>query len=197
MPYVTKPMPQCSIVDTNAKLTAAIVAPLTAAGYAGVARYVPLPNNNAGSDIDAVELSALVEGGLGVILVQHVRLPGWNPAQCSGAADAATAIKYAKAAGYLAQGHIFLDLEGIGGTAAATLQYANDWANAVAAANYQAGCYVGFDVPLSAQQLYEDLKNINSYWSAEGDYSVAVRGFAIRQHATVEVQGIGRRPGLC
>jgi hypothetical protein len=189
MPYVVGAMAACRIVDTSAKLTAGIVGPLVDAGYQGVVRYVHLPGVQGTWDIDPVELKALLDGGLGLMLVQHVRYPGWDPAKCSGAEDAGTAIASAKAAGYLAGAHIFVDLEGISGTGDATTQYATDWAAAVVAAGYKAGCYVGYSVPLTPAQLYA-LENINSYWSDAGPRSVATRGFAIKQHAEIHLGGI-------
>jgi hypothetical protein len=177
------------MVDTDVKLSADLIARIRAEGYSGVARYVPLPNNGAGSDIDATELAAILDGGLGLLLVQHVRKPPWNPAAHSGEADAHMALEFARAAGYEPRSHIFLDLEGIAGTGPDTKSFAETWAAVIAAGGYSAGCYVGYEVPLSAQELY-DLHTINSYWSDAGPRAVAVRGFAIKQHAQIIIAGV-------
>lgn len=140
--------PPGSTVDTDVKLSADLIARIRAAGYSGVARYVPLPNNGAGSDIDATELAA-----------------------------------------YQPRSHIFLDLEGIAGTGPETRSFAEAWAAVIAAGGYSAGCYVGYEVPLSPQELY-DLHTINSYWSDAGPRAVAVRGFAIKQHAQIIIAGV-------
>jgi Rv2525c-like, glycoside hydrolase-like domain len=182
-------IPTGKIVDTRAKLTSANVLSLVGAGYSGVVRYVPLPGLTGSGDIDAVECQAIVTGGLGLMLVQHSRYPGWNPAAHKGAEDAAAALERASAAGYLPGAHIFVDLEGIKGTAHATIVYANEWADAIVSAGYRAGCYVGYQVPLTPIQLY-DLHDVDSYWSDFGQRSVATRGFAIKQHQQTYIDGL-------
>lgn len=187
---IVRQAPTCTIVDTSAKLTADVLSAVVDAGYAGVVRYVRLPGVSDTWDIDADELSMILGAGLGLLLVQHVRYPGWNPASYSGKQDAAAAVERARAAGYVAGSHIFLDLEGIKAKATdATIRFANDWADAVVAAGYKAGCYVGYAVPLTAAQLY-DLHRIDSYWSDAGRRAVAKRGFAVRQRAEIMIAGV-------
>jgi hypothetical protein len=190
MPNVQS-MPACKIVDTAGKMTAALIQAVSAAGYTGIARYVPLPGVSAAKDIDAAELNSILEAGLGLLLVQHSRYPNWDPTQASGVKDAQSALQYAKAAGYPTNAHIFLDLEGVrvGTTSADMLAFANDWANTIVGVGYSAGCYVGYDVPLNADQLYYDLAKINSYWSDMGPRAVSERGFAIKQQAQVVIGG--------
>ncbi len=178
-----------SIVDTATKLSPDPIQRVRAAGYRGIARYVPLRDNRADGDIDPTELGSILAAGLGLLLVQHVRLPGWNPAQHSGDADAHMAVEFARTAGYQARSHIFLDLEGISGTGPDTKAFAEAWAAVIASAGYSAGCYVGYDVPLDAQELY-DLRTINSYWSDAGNRAVATRGFAIKQHPEIQIAGV-------
>ena len=190
MVYIVQAAPPCEIVDTNAKLGVAALQAVLNAGYAGVARYLPLPRNNAGGDISADELRAILDAGLGLLLVQHVRSPPWNPANHSGEEDAQAALQLARDVGYLPGAHIFLDLEGIvPGSAEATKAFAEAWAKAVVTAGYLAGCYVGYDVPLNAQQLY-DLHSVTSYWSDAGPRRVATRGFAMKQHAEIAIAGV-------
>jgi sugar phosphate isomerase/epimerase len=181
-------MPPGKIADTSTKLTPAVIQKVSELGYRGIVRYVPLPNNPPSKDIDREELEAILGGGLGVLLVQHVRRPPWNPAEKSGSTDALNALEFARAAGYLPNAHIFLDLEGIAGTSQGTKQFAEEWAKTIVDAGYSAGCYVGFDVPLSAEQLFQ-LRHINSYWSDAGPRKVATRGFAIKQHAEINIVG--------
>lgn len=169
-----------TMVDTSAKLTPEVIAQVAAQGHLGVARYVPLPGVGADHDIDAGELRAILDGGLAVLLVQHVRYPGWDPAKQSGKTDALAAIERAAAAQYLAGAHIFLDLEGIKGTAQGTKAFAEAWAATIVEAGYCAGCYVGYQVPLNAVQLY-NLHDFHCYWSDAGPRHVATRGFALNQ----------------
>jgi hypothetical protein len=191
MPDIIQQATPGDIVDTNGKLTPPVIQQVAAGGYACVVRYVPLPGVNADGDIDAGELRAILDAGLGAMLVQHVRYPGWDPRKESGKADALSAIERATAAQYLPGGHIFLDLEGIKGSAPDTKRFAEDWAATVVEAGYCAGCYVGYGVPLNAVQLY-NLHNIHCYWSDAGPRSVATRGFAIKQkQPEVKIGGIG------
>jgi len=181
--------PPCLIVDTDVKLTPNVISAIEAQGYKGIVRYVPLPGMPAASDIDSVELGAILEAGLGLMLVQHVRRPPWDPGQHSGARDATTAVQAAQMAGYLRGAHLFLDLEGISGNGPDTKAFAEAWAAVIVGAGYAAGCYVGYGVPLGPQELY-DLKNINSYWSDVGAREVAVRGFAVKQRGTIQISGV-------
>jgi hypothetical protein len=180
MSYVITQSNPCQLVDTDVPVVQEVPAQVLAHGYAGIVRYVPLPGLNSAKDISAAELKGILDAGLALLLVQHVRYQGWNPGKCSGDGDATAAIQAAEAAGYLQGGHIYLDLEGIAGTAADTTAYAQDWSAAIVAAGYCAGCYVGYAVPLNAVQLY-DLSNFHTYWSAPGPWKVATRGFAMTQ----------------
>jgi|GEM_PF-1448466 len=182
----------CKMVDTSWKITSALAQQVAAGGYAGIIRYVPLPHNDATHDIDATELRAILDAGLALMLVQHVRKPGWNPAQCSGKIDALAAIETGRTAGYLQGAHVYLDLEGMApaATASDTKAFAEDWAATIVQAGYCAGCYVGFDVPLNAVQLY-NLHDFHSYWSDAGPRRVATRGFALKQQAPeIKIGGV-------
>jgi hypothetical protein len=197
MPFAVQSIPGCRIVDTDNKMTAALVRQVLEQGFAGIVRYVPLPGVGAAADIDAAELELILNAGLGIYLVQHSRFEGWDPTKASGQTDATTAIQFAKMAGYLPKAHIFLDLEGIlvGAPAAGPTTFANDWADTIVAAGFQAGCYVGFDVPLSPQQLF-DLHKVNSYWSDPGLRQVATRGFAVKQEAAIHIGGTSFDPDV-
>lgn len=177
------------IVDTNSKLSSELIELVKQEGYLAIARYVPLPHNAPDSDLDAKELAAILAAGLSVLIVQHVREPGWNPAQHCGETDARTAIEFAQAAGYAPGSHVFLDLEGISGTGPDTRTFAESWAATISAAGYRAGCYVGYNVPLNAEELYA-LHTINSYWSDPGNRAVATRGFALKQHESIRIGGV-------
>lgn len=179
-----------SIVDTSKKLTPEVIKQVAALGFEGIVRYVPLPGVDPALDIDVDELRAIMDTGLATMLVQHVRFANWNPGVEDGTVDARVASDHARGAGYLPGGHIFLDLEGIQGTAQDTKRFAETWAAAIVQAGYCAGCYVGFGVPLNAVQLY-NLHDFHCYWSDAGPRAVATRGFAIKQHAPeIRIAGI-------
>ena len=66
-------------------------------------------------------------------------------------------------------------------TAADCVAYVNAWAKSVQAAGYVAGLYVGYGIPLTPQQLYQDLL-VTAYWrSCSLVQDVAVRGYQMIQ----------------
>lgn len=176
-------------VDTDFPLSPHAISALVSVGKKGVVRYVPLPGNDSAGDISRTELENLCSAGLEVLLVQHVRFPGWNPALHSGDADAAAVLKKAAEVGYPHGCHVYLDLEGINGSAAGTIAYAIDWEHTLIAGLQRAGLYVGYGVPLYAVDLY-DLPGFNTYWSDSADREVATRGTAIVQGPSVTIAGV-------
>jgi len=175
-------------LDTSTKIARPVAAELWDYGYRAVGRYVPLPDNRAGQDIDAFELAMLLDVGFQVWLVQHVRMPGWRPADHNAEVDATVAVTAARAAGYPAA-HIFLDLEGIDGTADETKAFAEGWASTMARLGQPAGVYCGYQNPLGAQGLYL-LHGVSTYWSDAGHRSVMTRGCAIHQGPEKTIAGI-------
>ena len=142
-------------VDTNAKLTAQSAQKLREANYQGqtidfVARYVSI-GPAAPGDITSQELEAILGAGLALLLVQHVRRPGWVPSDAQGAVDGGHAAQSASAAGYPQTAHIAFDLEGVapGTSADVVIAHANAWSAAVVAAGYQAMLYVGYNAVLT------------------------------------------------
>ena len=169
--------------DCSSRLSALTAASMKARGYVGVFRYLPLPPPNSPiPDINAVEVAAITQAGLELSLVQHVRLPGWDPARQSGTVDGGIAAHYATTAGVALRKHLLLDIEGVklGATAAQLKIFIEAWAAEVIAHGYKAGVYVGYQIPMSPLDLY-DLHGINCYWSDFGHRVVATRGCAIIQ----------------
>ena len=189
MDLIAAPATVGSWVDTDYPLSSYVVSALVSAGRIGVCRYVPLPGNDSAGDISKTELEIICGAGLELLLVQHPRNPGWNPANCSGDADAASALSKATEVGYPHGAHIFQDLEGINGSAAVTIGFAVDWQHTILAGLKQAGLYVGYGVPLHPLDLYE-LPGFNSYWSDAGNRQVATRGTAILQGPEVTIGGV-------
>src|SRR5271167_4491426 len=92
-------------------------------------------------------------------------------------------------AGYPDGAHVFLDLEGIDGTAFSTIKFATDWQREIVFAELKAGLYVGYAVPLHPQDLY-DLPGFDCYFSDAADRQVATRGTAILQGKEVVIAGV-------
>src|SRR6202789_3267989 len=113
---------------------------------------------------------------------RHVMQRGGAPRRQRGQAHGAAEERNAKAAGYLPAANLWQDLEGVSSTSKPqdVIDYCNEWGNAVIAAGFLHGLYVGYDAILSAQELYA-LPTVRSYWSDFGNRSVAIRGFAMKQ----------------
>jgi hypothetical protein len=177
-------------VDTSAKVGPLGARALHQAGILGIVRSLPLPSGTLGQEITSGELAGLGAAGLQVALYQRVRYVGWRPADHSGAADSMHAVAAARSAGYPVGAVIYLDLEGIDGTADETARFANDWCDATRQANYQAGIYCGFQDPLGPADLYT-LHRATTYWIDFGPRDVAVRGHALKQaYPEVAIGGI-------
>ena len=134
-------------------------------------------------DISANEAKGILNAGMALMVVQHVALPGWHPTAQLGTEYGENAATYAGDAELPGGVNLWLDLEGIAqGTSHADITgYANAWFKAVAAAGYVPGVYVGFDVFLSPDELFFDLK-MKHYWKAGGDITnVAHRGYQVIQ----------------
>jgi glycoside hydrolase-like protein len=181
-------------LDTASPLSAKVCAAIKLAGYVGVIRYLPLPNNNSVYDLHFAETNDILKVGLELGACQHVRgqppkSPLWRPAEYDGANDARFAANYARAeAGLPGAMHLCQDLEAVDGTSGDAMQYSTDWGKAMQACGFPAELYVGYAVPLSGAQLY-GLPH-TSYGSDAGNRPVAVRGTAWLQGGTVVIEGV-------
>jgi hypothetical protein len=189
MDLIAAPATAGAWVDSDFPLSPHTVSALVSAGKVGVVRYVPLPRNSSAGDISKAELEAICGGGLELMLVQHPRYPGWDPAKESGDDDAASALAKAVEVGYPHGAHLYLDLEGIRGSPYATISYAVDWQHTLIAGLLSAGAYIGFGVPLHPTDLYE-LPGFSSYWTDPANRQVATRGCAMRQGPEVTIGGV-------
>jgi hypothetical protein len=188
---VVEPVPDALLFDTDERCSIDQLLALRAAGFRGGVRTVTMHDAPDPSDLTAKEVEDFMAAGLGLMVYQRVRNPGWLPSGALGLSDARVAIAKVTAAGYLAGGSLWDDLEGIGGHAGETAEYANDKARAVKAAGFQPGEYVGFDVPLTGHQLYRSLVS-SCYWRSVSDVpDVERRGYALEQVAeNVLVAGV-------
>jgi hypothetical protein len=176
--------------DTTDPLTLAAASSFFARNYRFCVRYVSRDevsrNGNAARgvpDLSESEASAILQSGLALMAVQHVEEPGWVPSAQLGQAYGSNAASYAAQGGLLQGTTLWLDLEGIaeGTDSRSILDYCNAWFAAVDAAGYQSGVYIGFDVWLSPDELYFDLKT-QHYWRAEGEITdVAHCGYQMFQ----------------
>jgi hypothetical protein len=184
--------------DINATVSAGNAQNFKAAGYDFCIRYIPRTAALAAGNLTNDEAAGIINAGLALMAVQHVALPGWEPTAALGTAYGSYAAEYCSEIVGLPQGiNIWCDLEGVApGTGAAdVIAYCQAWYHAVHAARYVPGIYVGYDVELSSQQLYQSL-SFRHYWRAYNGPQVAVRGFQLVQKTEVKVNGFDIDPNV-
>lgn len=177
--------------DTSTPLTLDKAVELKTAGYTFAVRYVPFLQNPAG-DITTQEINDIVNAGLGLLLVQHCRLPGWIPTGALGTQDANRAVAYLNAVGMPKGVSIYLDLEGVKvGTATGDiLAFCNNWYDIIENAGYVPGIYVGANCGLSGDALYHGLK-FQHYWKSLSTVpNIPTRGYEMVQTSGKAVCGI-------
>jgi len=174
--------------DTDTVLTPSTAAALFAAGFRFCVRYVSLGAPSA-KDLTISEGGIILQAGLALMAVQHVRGTGWSPSQQSGHADGANAAANARSAGLPPDVTVWLDLEGIATTesASSVSTYAEAWFHSVQSAEYVPGLYTGAGAILDGQQLMA--LSFQHYWrSASVVPEIPVRGYQMLQSQPVYFQ---------
>ena len=193
MNLVVVPAHACLAVDTDVKVTPALLDALAEAGYEGIGRYVPLPGVNPGADIDPVELERILSHPkrFGSWFVQHPRFPGWKPRECNPEEDALWAVKFAEAAGYLPGTHGFVDAEGMSDdtTEPESFTYNAQFCHVLVEEGFRAGVYDGYSNHLTPIELY-DIEDATAYWSDAANRKVATRGTCVVQGPTFKLIGV-------
>ena len=172
-------------VDCNAPISRAAAALFAAKGFTFAIRYVRRANANS-YDLTTGEVLGILAAGLGLMVVQHVDGPGWEPSAALGTQYGSTAAAECRRVGIPAGVTVWCDLEGVDTSCghAAVIGYCNAWYDAVAAAAYVPGLYVGDCCILTPAELHDALR-FEHYWSAynlNSDAAPAVRGVCMRQH---------------
>lgn len=162
-------------------------------GYKYCVRYISL-GAGEGGDLTAGEANDILNAGLALMAVQHVREPGWIPTGSMGQQDGTNTANNALSIGFPPAVNIWCDLEGVenGTPSQNVIDYCNAWYTAVSAAGYAPGIYVGSDAVLTGQQLYENLL-FEHYWQSCSEVpALPVRGYQIVQTLVPQpVNGIG------
>lgn len=162
-------------------------------GYTFCVRYLSLGAGQDPGDLSSSEANDILASGLALMVVQHVEEPGWSPSQSTGQTNGSNAAINADTIGLPPGLNVWCDLEGVAASAVAedVINYCTAWYNAVSAAGYVPGLYVGANALLSGQQLY-DLP-FEHYWQSCSEVpTVAVRGYQMVQTFVQEpVNGIG------
>ena len=188
--------PDLTGFDTDSQITSLSMAQqIQAVGYDFCARYLSLSDGQEPGDLSYEEATYILDAGMALVAVQHVPGGDWAPSSQVGTTYGANAASNAASIGLPTGVNIWCDLESIaaGTPASAVIDYCTSWYNAVFAAEYVPGLYVGANSVLDGNQLY-DLP-FEHYWRSEST-SVPVpdpRGYQMLQYyndPAVTVAGI-------
>jgi hypothetical protein len=174
--------------DTTVVLDTALARRFKQEGYSFCIRYLSLFSTDdevADGDLTRPEAEAILDAGLALMVVQHVRSPGWVPSATLGLQTGNHAANNAIFVGLPAGMNVWLDLEGVNSSSPATdvIDYCNSWFNQVQFVGYVPGIYVGASAQLTSDQLYYSLK-FQHYWQSGSIVpDVTVRGYQMVQTA--------------
>ena len=167
--------------DANTVITKAVAQKFVAEGHKFCLRYLSRGEQPPG-DLSEAEANRILDAGLALMAVQHVRNAGWTPTAAMGDQDGQRAGQNAALVGLPPGVSVWCDLEGVasGVTAQAVTGYCNAWFDTVRAAGYVPGVYVGAGYVLDESQLFQ-LK-FKNYWRSQSQVpNVAKRGYQMIQ----------------
>jgi hypothetical protein len=182
--------------DINERLDKAKADAFFAHGYTFAVRYVRR-NDRHDYDLSESEVSTILQSGLGLMVVQHVKSEPWRPGLNLGALYGQNAARECKAIGLPPGTMVWCDLEGVAldTKPVSVIEHCNAWFDAVASDGYLPGLYVGFNPGLNASQLYKDLR-FSHFWAAYNlnrDQFPLTRGVQMVQRAATaedRIEGI-------
>jgi len=160
-------------------------------GYRFAIRYLSRSPEPA-YDLNPAEAENILNSGLALMAVQHVRAGYWAATGDLGTADGIMAGKNASFVGFPAGVNIWCDLEAVDPktTPDSVIAYANNWASAVRDAGYLPGLYVGYESQLSSAQIAG--LGFKSYWRSQSNVpNAGVFGYQMIQlYAETSINGI-------
>src|SRR5690349_1245281 len=179
--------------DANTRITSAAVAQaFRQSGYRFCLRYVSHNPQQGAGDLSTAESLHILQGGLALMSVQHVRKADWVPSQGLGTQDGEFAAEHTDAIGFPPGVNVWCDLECVANGVGAqdVVDYCNAWYDAVHTAGFVPGIYVGANAILTGDQLYHKLK-FQHYWKSLSHVPpIPVRGYQMIQTVGGKVHGI-------
>lgn len=182
--------------DTDTKLTTISAQNLKNEGYTFAIRYVSRSTPEPNRDLTKNEADIILNAGLALMVVQHVRTSGWSPSASLGSSDGTACVTNCQSIGLPTGISVWCDLEGVSTSADAQsiIDYCNSWEQIVTNAGYRAGLYVGANCGLSGHQLYMNL-TFKYYWKSMSNVPIVENtGYQMIQSATKTVAGISIDP---
>jgi hypothetical protein len=179
--------------DSDTIVTAALAQQFFSEGYKFCLRYLSLGGQESPQDLSSQEATDILDSGLALMPVQHVRQPGWLPSGTLGQQYGEDAATNAESVGFPTGINVWCDLEGAGSAASAqdVIDYCAAWFAAVDGAGFIPGLYVGPAAVLTGPQLYS--LPFEHYWRSQSRVpDVPTRGYALIQlFPSVTANGIG------
>lgn len=169
--------------DANTKISATAAKALKSDGFDFGVRYLTRGTEPAAHDLDREEAETLRAAGLALMAAQHVAPAGWMPTTELGRTYGDNAVCHARAIGLPGGVTIWLDLEGVHGSAdsGTVIEYCNAWHRRVEDGGYHPGIYVGVDCRLSGEQAFGQL-HMTAYWrSGTAGTEGPTRGYCMAQ----------------
>ena len=167
--------------DSDTPITASLAGQFYSSGYKFCFRYLSLGRESP-RDLSAPEATSILNSGLALMPVQHVREPGWSPSANLGEADGENAASNAQEVGFPPGINVWCDVEGVISTATPqdVIDYCQAWYGAVYNAGYVPGLYVGSRAQLSGEQLYQ--LSFQHYWKSQSNVpEIPHRGYQLIQ----------------
>lgn len=177
--------------DCNTTVSAALAQQFYEQGYKFCVRYLSRGPEDS-RDLSEQEATGILNAGLALMPIQHVRKPGWAPTQALGQQDGSDAAQNAQAVGFPQGVNVWCDLEGVISDAAPAdvVAYCEAWSEEVNAAGYVPGLYVGAGALLTGDELYA--LPFEHYWRSPSKVpDVPNRSYQVFQlFPSVDVNGI-------
>jgi hypothetical protein len=178
--------------DSDTTISSTLAQQFYSQGYKFCLRYLSL-GQQASTDLSNQEANDILNSGLALMPVQHVRKAGWSPTQNLGQQDGQDAAANAQVLGFPAGVNIWCDLEGVISTAQPqdVIDYCEAWYQPVNAAGYVPGLYVGANAVLTGQQFYS--LSFKHYWRSQSKVpDIPTRGYQLLQlFPSIFLNGIG------
>jgi hypothetical protein len=184
-------LPSVPGFDSDTTISSALAQRCFSQGYKFCVRYLSLGQESS-ADLSEQEATDILNSGLALMPVQHVRQPGWSPDQSLGQQDGQNATSNAQTVGLPAGMNVWCDLEGVNPSAQPqdVIDYCEAWFQEVNAAGYLPGLYVGAGALLTGQQLYS--LSFQHYWRSQSNVpDIPTRGYQILQlFPSISINGI-------
>jgi hypothetical protein len=174
-------LPSVPGFDSDTIITSTVAQQFYGGGYKFCLRYLSLASQSS-QDLTTQEATDILNAGLALMPVQHVRKPGWSPNAPLGQQDGQNAVSNAQDVGFPAGVNVWCDLEGVGNSVAPqdVIDYCQAWYTAVNAAGFVPGIYVGYGSKLTGQQLFD--LSFQHYWRSQSTVpTIPERGYQLIQ----------------